>query len=93
MERRVSRLGLPHATPHTLRHTHATILLTAGVPVHVVQQRLGHASSRTTLDVYAHVLPVSERDVAEVFAASLPSGKCDQNVTMIGPAGLLSASG
>ena len=34
---------------HDLRHTHATILLTAGVPVHVVSQRLGHASPVITL--------------------------------------------
>ena len=46
---------------HDLRHTHATILLTAGVPVHVVSQRLGHASPVVTLTVYAHVVPGSQR--------------------------------
>ena len=80
MTRRVRRLGLPDLTPHGLRHTHATALLSAGVPVHAVQQRLGHESSRTTLDFYAHVLPGSERDVAECFAGLL-SPPCDQIVT------------
>jgi integrase len=53
---------------HDLRHTHATILLTAGVPVHVVSQRLGHASPVITLQVYAHVVPGSQRDAADLFA-------------------------
>ncbi len=82
MARYVRRLGLPPATPHTLRHTHATVLLLDGVPPHVVQHRLGHASSRTTLDVYAHVLPVNEREVAERFAQRLNGKQGDQNVTM-----------
>jgi integrase len=34
---------LPHARLHDLRHVHATLLLIAGVPVHVVAERLGHA--------------------------------------------------
>ena len=42
-----------------LRHTHATFLLLAGVPIHVVQARLGHASIQTTVDTYGHLLPIS----------------------------------
>ena len=42
-------------TPHWMRHSHATALLLAGVPVHVVSRRLGHAGVQTTLDLYAHV--------------------------------------
>ena len=42
---------------HDLRHTHATELLRAGVPVKVVSERLGHANISTTLNIYAHVLP------------------------------------
>lgn len=53
---------------HDLRHTHATVLLTAGVPVHVVSQRLGHTSAVITLQVYAHVVPGSQRDAADLFA-------------------------
>ena len=53
---------------HDLRHAHATILLTAGVPVHVVSQRLGHASPVVTLTVYAHVVPGSQREAADLFA-------------------------
>src|SRR5690606_30786186 len=46
---------LPHARVHDLRHIHATTLLLAGVPVHVVAARLGHADPAITLRVYAHV--------------------------------------
>lgn len=40
--------------PHDLRHTHATLLLEAGVNPKVVQERLGHATLSITLDVYSH---------------------------------------
>jgi integrase len=59
------RIGLD-ASFHDLRHTHATDLLRAGVPVKVVSERLGHASVSTTLDVYAHVLP----DMQDAAAAA-----------------------
>jgi integrase len=59
---------LPVIRLHDLRHTHATILLLAGVPVHVVSQRLGHASPTITLAVYAHVMPGNQRDAADLFA-------------------------
>ena len=48
--------GLPHARLHDLRHLHPTTLLLAGVPVHVVAARLGHADPAVTLRVYSHVL-------------------------------------
>jgi integrase len=38
------------------------------VPVHVVAQRLGHASAVVTMAVYAHVLPGSQREAAGLFA-------------------------
>ena len=92
MTRRVRQLGLPHLTPHGLRHCHATMLLIAGTPVHLVQQRLGHSTSRITLDVYAHVLPGTERDVAERFADVLSGAACDQMVTKSPEALSVSAS-
>jgi integrase len=59
---------LPAIRLHDLRHTHATILLLAREPVHVVSQRLGHASAVVTMTVYAHVLPGSQREAADLFA-------------------------
>ena len=42
---------LPYARLHDLRHLHATTLLAAGVPVHVVAARLGHADPAVTLRI------------------------------------------
>jgi integrase len=42
---------------HDLRHTHASWLINAGVPLPVIQQRLGHESITTTVDRYGHLSP------------------------------------
>ena len=55
--RRVARVGIPAIRLHDLRHTHATLLLQAGVNPKIVSERLGHHSVAFTLDTYAHVLP------------------------------------
>jgi integrase len=58
-------------TLHGLRHTSATLLLNAGVPAHVVQQRLGHKRVEITLGTYAHVLPSMQQDAARRLGALL----------------------
>lgn len=65
---RAGAAPLPHARLHDLRHIHATTLLLAGVPVHVVAARLGHADPSVTLRVYAHVIHSAEAEAADVFA-------------------------
>lgn len=54
------------ATPHSMRHAAATILLEEGVPMKVVSELLGHANTRTTAEVYSHV---TARMVAEAGSA------------------------
>jgi integrase len=51
------RCGLNNYRLHDLRHSHASILLKDGVNIKVIQERLGHASISTTLNIYAHVMP------------------------------------
>ncbi|MGQ0849748.1 MAG: site-specific integrase [Actinomycetota bacterium] len=60
--------GLPAIRAHDLRHTHATLLLQAGVHPKVVQERLGHSSITVTLDTYSHVIPAMQQDAAELAA-------------------------
>jgi integrase len=48
-----ARIGVPGLTPHELRHTAASLAVSAGANVKVVQRMLGHASARMTLDTYA----------------------------------------
>ena len=62
---------LPHARLHDLRHIHATTLLLAGVPVHVVAARLGHADPSVTLRVYAHIIRSAEAAAADIFAQAV----------------------
>jgi integrase len=49
---------------HALRHTHASELLAAREPPHIVSRRLGHADVATTLRIYAHAIPGSDESVA-----------------------------
>ena len=65
--------SLPPARLHDLRHVHATILLRAGVPVHVVAVRLGHADPSITLRVYAHVISEQLAEAAAIFARAVGS--------------------
>lgn len=74
-----SRVWLPAVTDltprpriHDLRHSHASILLAAGVPIHVVQARLGHESINTTVNTYSHLLP--DAQIAAAAAADLAFG-------------------
>ncbi len=59
--------GVPVIRFHDLRHTHATLLLSANVHPKIVQERLGHSSIRLTLDTYSHVLPSMQDDAAQVL--------------------------
>jgi integrase len=59
---------LPTIRLHDLRHTAATLALTAGVHPKVVQERLGHANITITLDTYSHVLQGLQEDAAAKVA-------------------------
>ncbi len=56
---------------HDLRHTHASLMLMQGVHPKVVSERLGHASTQITMDIYSHVLPGIQDEAAESFAKLL----------------------
>ena len=50
---------------HGLRHTHISMLLKSGVPVHAVAARAGHSRASITLDVYSHLLGGEDVDAAK----------------------------
>lgn len=62
--RLIKAAAVKRITFHGLRHTCATLLLQAGVPVKVVSERLGHKRIEITLNVYAHALPSMQQDAA-----------------------------
>jgi integrase len=56
---------------HDIRHTHASILISEGVDVVKVSARLGHANPKITLEIYAHLIPNTHNDVADIFHNAL----------------------
>jgi integrase len=62
------RLGMPKGcTLHWLRHTHATTLLNAAIPLTVIAERLGHADASVTLRTYAHAMQGQQAEAAQVM--------------------------
>lgn len=68
------KADVPVGTLHILRHTAATLMLTNGVPVHVVAGRLGDRPE-TILKTYAHLLPHSDEQAAAGLAALLTGSR------------------
>ena len=58
-------IGIPGLTPHELRHTAASLAISAGANVKAVQRMLGHASAAMTLDRYADLFDDDLDDVAD----------------------------
>ena len=59
---------------HDTRHTHASWLLSDGIPIEAVQDQLGHESAETTRKVYAHLLPAVGVAVGRDLGPSLQGG-------------------
>jgi integrase len=55
----------PHFTPHCMRHTFASLLLSAGESVVYVQRQLGHASIQLTVDTYGKWLPIGNKSAVD----------------------------
>lgn len=70
-EYRVREASLKRISFKGLRHTHATLLLKDGVPLHVVSRRLGHANEAFTARQYAHVQAGQQAEAAARFAATV----------------------
>ena len=68
---KVKASGLPRIRLHDCRHTAASLMLGARVPVKVVSQMLGLASPTITLAVYAHVIPGMAEEAGAALSASL----------------------
>ncbi len=73
LERHCNAAGVPVISVHGLRHTHASILLFAGVSVGSVARRLGHASITTTQKTYLHIIHELENQDVDLVMRSLSS--------------------
>jgi len=63
---------------HDLRHTHVALLIEQGVHIKVIQERLGHASIRTTLDVYGHLFEGLDEAAADAIDTAFASRIADK---------------
>ncbi len=61
------KIDLPHFRFHSLRHTHATILVKAGIHFKIIQHRLGHSSFNVTMDTYSHITPEMDKQAIQVL--------------------------
>jgi len=65
------KAGLPVVSPHTLRHSAATTMLEAGIPIHVVSRQLGHSNISITVDIYGHVSDNGAKEAMETLGRLL----------------------
>jgi integrase len=65
--------GIPDITLHSLRHTHASMLIASGMDVLTISRRLGHASPTITLAVYGHLIHGADDRAAQIMDAAFGS--------------------
>jgi integrase len=75
-DKAVRASGVPRTTPHDLRHTAASLAVSAGANVKAVQKMLGHASAAMTLDIYADLFD----DDLEAVATALEEARARESV-------------
>lgn len=73
LERHCKKANIPIISVHGLRHTHASLLLFAGVSIGSVARRLGHASMTTTQKTYLHIIHELENQDLDLVMRSLSS--------------------
>lgn len=75
MRRFTKKAGVNNLGLHALRHTSATILISAGVDIKTVSMRLGHSDTTTTLNIYTHMLKDKEKEAADKIGDYLHQGE------------------
>ncbi|ANY67272.1 integrase [Paenibacillus sp. BIHB 4019] len=74
MKRILKLAGLNSSlTPHSMRHTHTSLLAEAGVPLHEIMERLGHKDDKVTRQVYLHVTKKRKKEAAIKFGEFMRS--------------------
>jgi integrase len=78
-KRALEQSGLPHMTPHGLRHLATTIQIVAGVPLKIVSARIGHSSIQLTANLYSHVMPEHQETAAASLGALFSAPRDSQD--------------
>src|SRR5262249_35617295 len=71
--RTMDKIGMPEITLHSLRHTHASMLIAAGMDILTVSRRLGHASPTVTLNTYGHLIHGTDDRAAAIMDVAFGS--------------------
>ena len=66
----LSKAGLFHSKFHITRHTFASILLAANVPIPYVSKMMGHSSIQMTVDIYGHLMPDRDKSAINILDQS-----------------------
>jgi integrase len=67
----MKKIGMPHITLHSLRHSHASQLIASGLDILTISRRLGHGSPTITLGVYGHLFANTDERAAAIIEAAL----------------------
>src|SRR5262249_15990981 len=70
----VAGIGMPGVTLHSLRHTHASMLISSGMDILTISRRLGHSSPTITLGVYGHLIHGTDDRAAQIMEAAFGNG-------------------
>lgn len=71
LTKHLEEAGLPRFTFHAFRHTHASLLLNAGISYKELQHRLGHATLAMTMDTYSHLSKEKEKEAVSFFEKAM----------------------
>lgn len=71
LDRVCEEIEIPRFTFHAFRHTHASLLLNAGISYKELQYRLGHSNIAMTLDVYSHLSKDKEKEAVSYFEKAI----------------------
>jgi integrase len=69
----MAAIGMPAVTLHSLRHTHASMLIASGLDILTISRRLGHSSPTITLGVYGHLVHGTDDRAAQIMDAAFGS--------------------
>ena len=64
---RPSKTEKPSLSMHSLGHSYASLMLSKGVPIAVVSERMGHANQDITLKIYSHAMPADSNAASKVW--------------------------
>jgi len=67
----IKKYNLPNFSPHSLRHTNASLLIANGVSIPTVSKRLGHANVNTTTKIYSHAIQSADETAANILSEKL----------------------